>query len=437
MTAMKTPGQADIRRWSDDVARDPRSLAFLPLSRAYRRQGMRDAAMQLCLRGLEAYPSHVEGHGLLALLHLESGDRQRAADEWATVLRLDSDNFDALRGLGFCYLEQGQLTQARQLLERAILSRPTDATVQEALQVLGRRLESAGAVSAGAAPREQGVAASEEVAPAAAQGSQGSDLDAGSEPSPWSEGGLEAADDVATTGAGTGAETEAGTGSTPSEAQADARTGDRTEAPTGDRTTAQTGARTEAPASAGAEAHTGAQAGAPTAAQAGAQSSAQAGAQTGARIGDPTVTGAGSAGGSGEPDRSGPPRAAAGVAGGGPEALFDELLGSGALLGILLLDAQGLILAGRLADPSVGEAEVIGALLADAVGEARRTAAYLDLGTWHGILLDAATAVLYLSPTAANCMVVLAARRTAPTGWIRRAAIRAVDLANRYSEVYT
>jgi hypothetical protein len=65
---MKTPAQADVRRWSDDVARDPRSLSFLPLARAYRKLGLRDAALQLCLRGLEAYPAHIEAHGLLAVL---------------------------------------------------------------------------------------------------------------------------------------------------------------------------------------------------------------------------------------------------------------------------------------------------------------------------------------------------------------------------------
>ena len=92
---MKTPAPADLQRWSDEVARDPRSLAFLPLARAYRRQGLHDAALQLCLRGLEAYPEHVEAHGVLALLHLEAGDHQKAADEWSIVLRYDPDNFEA------------------------------------------------------------------------------------------------------------------------------------------------------------------------------------------------------------------------------------------------------------------------------------------------------------------------------------------------------
>ena len=49
-----------MQRWSEEVARDPRSLAFLPLARAYRKQGLRDASLQLCLRGLEA-PDAISG----------------------------------------------------------------------------------------------------------------------------------------------------------------------------------------------------------------------------------------------------------------------------------------------------------------------------------------------------------------------------------------
>jgi hypothetical protein len=136
---MSTTAPADLQRWSEELARNPASLAFLPLARAYRRQGRVDHALRLCLRGLEEHPTHVEGHALLALLYLESGDRARAADEWATVLRLKPGNFEALRGMGFRYLEQGEIGKARQHLERAALIRPTDTAVQEALRLLRGR----------------------------------------------------------------------------------------------------------------------------------------------------------------------------------------------------------------------------------------------------------------------------------------------------------
>lgn len=140
---------SDLQRWSRDVAEDPGSPSFVPLARAYRRQGRRDAALSVVLRGLERNPEHVDGHALLALLHVDAGDREKAGDEWEMILRLDPRNFDARRGLGFLALERGDLANASTHLNAAAESRAGDPTVAQALDVLGRREE---ARRGGAAP---------------------------------------------------------------------------------------------------------------------------------------------------------------------------------------------------------------------------------------------------------------------------------------------
>lgn len=319
-----------MQRWSDEVARDPRSLAFLPLARAYRRQGLRDAAMQLCLRGLEAYPSHVEAHGLLALLFLEAGHSEKAADEWSMVLRIDPDNFDALRGMGFCMLEQDHLSKARQMLERAALLRPADAAVQEALRVLGTRQELV----------EQGLSRTQ-------QPPTGDDPWAGApEPAP----------------------------AQPAEPQA----------------------RSAAPVEPVSEA---------------------------APVAGP------------EP---GPPVAAAGAfLPADPTLLFEDLLGAGPLVGALLVDGQGMVLAGRLSDAVATDAALLGAVLGGAIGEATRTATHLSLGSWRGILLESESALLHIAPAGADSVVVLAARRGAPAGWLLRAAAQSAERAVRFLEEYS
>src|SRR5690606_4909847 len=118
------PAIADLPRRGGEVARDPGSPSYLPLADAYRRLGKTQAALRVCLRGLERSPGHVDGHLLLARLYLELGDRERAADEWAVAVRLDPENFDAHRGLGFFHLERGELSSASRHLERAALARP-------------------------------------------------------------------------------------------------------------------------------------------------------------------------------------------------------------------------------------------------------------------------------------------------------------------------
>ncbi|HEX2168339.1 MAG TPA: tetratricopeptide repeat protein [Longimicrobiales bacterium] len=332
---MKQPAQADMQRWSEEVARDPRSLAFLPLARAYRKQGLRDASLQLCLRGLEAYPSHVEAHGLLAMLYLDTGDHQRAADEWSMVLRVDPDNFEALRGMGFCYLEQDRLSRARQMLERAALLRPSDPTVQEALRVLGTRQEIA----------EKGLSSAPDVA-------FGDD--------PW----------AATSDGG------------PVFMLAPAASAEEAEA---------------------------------SAANAGTENT--------------------------QPQADVPPRAPRAVPVTGPVPLdpmllFDDLLSAGPLLGALLVDVKGLVLAGRLTEAMRGDPAVLGAVLGGAIGEATRTAHHLALGTWRGILLDSEHALLHLAPAGSDAVMVLAARRDAPAGWMLRASAHAIGQAQLYMEEY-
>lgn len=311
---MKTPAPADLQRWSDELARDPGSLAFLPLARAYRRQGRPEPAMRLCLRGLQHHPSHVEGHALLALLYLEAGDRGRAADEWSIVLRLDGGNFEALRGMGFCYLERGDMDRAHQHLERAKTIRPTDRAVLEALKVVQQRRAREPTSVALEIPLARTATGSLPTAP----GAVGSVVPV-APPSAALPGGV--------------GEESAGT-----------------------------------------------------------------------------------------------------VVPADPHQLFAGLT-AGPLTGALLLDRNGLVLAGALAaQDAEGEnrADSLGAVLGGMVDEALRTTEHLSLGDWSGLFLEAEEAVLHVSPVSSDAVVLLVARRDAPGGWVIRSAERAASLARQF-----
>jgi len=108
----------------------------------------------------------------------------------------------------------------------------------------------------------------------------------------------------------------------------------------------------------------------------------------------------------------------------------------GPLLGALLLDERGLVLAGSLHGDAGAQAEVLGAILSSAVSEAGRTVQQLLLGDWCGVLLETDAALVHLAPGARGTIVLLAAERSAPVGWVLRAAAQANEMATRYLEVY-
>ena len=109
----------DVRRWSDELARDPASLVFLPLGETLRRQGQLDLALKIAMRGLERHSHNSDAHDLLARIAVDRGELQRAFDEWDMVLRLTPEHIGALKGMAFVRFQQGNTPEAEQYLQRA------------------------------------------------------------------------------------------------------------------------------------------------------------------------------------------------------------------------------------------------------------------------------------------------------------------------------
>lgn len=144
----------EIRRLSDDLARDPSSLVFMPLADALRRAGQLDIAMRVALRGLDRHPYLADAHDVLARIHADRGDLERAADEWEMALRLDPSHPQANLGLGFVDFRRGNLESAERRLSAAGATDQT-ASVSAALahvrSALGTRSENGTSATGGAA----------------------------------------------------------------------------------------------------------------------------------------------------------------------------------------------------------------------------------------------------------------------------------------------
>jgi predicted regulator of Ras-like GTPase activity (Roadblock/LC7/MglB family) len=123
----------DVRRLSDELARDPGSRVFVPLGEALRRQGQLDLALKVTLRGLERHPHFADGHDLLARISVDRDDLERAFDEWDMVLRLSPGHLGALKGMGFVCFQQGRFPEAERYLSAARESGDDDEQVARAL----------------------------------------------------------------------------------------------------------------------------------------------------------------------------------------------------------------------------------------------------------------------------------------------------------------
>ncbi len=76
------PAADDIRRWSNELATDPQSLAFADLAEALRQQGDLEAAERLAVRGLERHPTHGPALSVLARIAEARGDLNAASAYW-------------------------------------------------------------------------------------------------------------------------------------------------------------------------------------------------------------------------------------------------------------------------------------------------------------------------------------------------------------------
>ncbi|HEU4560566.1 MAG TPA: roadblock/LC7 domain-containing protein [Longimicrobium sp.] len=102
------------------------------------------------------------------------------------------------------------------------------------------------------------------------------------------------------------------------------------------------------------------------------------------------------------------------------------------IVGAVVLDPQGFVVAGTMNVGGRDRGPEIAAVLSPASSEAERAVRHLKMGGWKGILVETADAVVRLSPTPDGGMVAVAGRRDVPMGWVLRVAARVRDAALRF-----
>jgi predicted regulator of Ras-like GTPase activity (Roadblock/LC7/MglB family) len=130
----------DIRRFSEELARDPASPVYLQLGEALRRGGQLDLALKVALRGLERHPHEADAHDLLARIAVDRGELERAFDEWDMVRRIAPAHLGARKGMGYVLFKQRRYSEAQSYLSEASKLDGEDETVATALAMVRVKL---------------------------------------------------------------------------------------------------------------------------------------------------------------------------------------------------------------------------------------------------------------------------------------------------------
>ena len=130
----------DIRRLSEELARDPASPVYLQLGEALRRGGQLDLALKVALRGLERHPHDADSHDLLARIAVDRDELERAFDEWDMVRRIAPDHLGARKGMGYVLFKQGRFAEAETYLAEASELDGEDEAVATALAMVRVKL---------------------------------------------------------------------------------------------------------------------------------------------------------------------------------------------------------------------------------------------------------------------------------------------------------
>jgi predicted regulator of Ras-like GTPase activity (Roadblock/LC7/MglB family) len=117
-----------------------------------------------------------------------------------------------------------------------------------------------------------------------------------------------------------------------------------------------------------------------------------------------------------------------------PRYLFADLTSAGDLAA-LLLDSEGLVLAGTyVVAGGVDVSQEIGAALTGISDEARRAMRHLGLGEWSTIVFESEAARVAMAPAPEDGIVLVAAAPTMPHGLVRRALDRVAARAREWVE---
>jgi len=131
----------EIERYTQLLARDPDSLAFVPLADAYRKSGLFEEAFAVLKRGMGRRPDYIPAKIVLGKCYLDLGNYPKAEATFEDILRMDRDNLVALSSMANVRLHQRRYGEAATIYRRILELDPSnDAAAQQLAKLEGKSL---------------------------------------------------------------------------------------------------------------------------------------------------------------------------------------------------------------------------------------------------------------------------------------------------------
>jgi len=131
--------EATIQKYTDQLTKDPRSRAFVPLSDAYRQLGRYEEAIAIASKGVGYHPTFVSGKIALARAYFENGDVDLAHSLLEDILDTSPDNLLANRIFAEVCAQKNLIPQALRSLKLVLEFEPSDARAKKMIERLQNR----------------------------------------------------------------------------------------------------------------------------------------------------------------------------------------------------------------------------------------------------------------------------------------------------------
>lgn len=127
---------ADIKKYEDMLAADPKSYCFTLLSELYRKLGLLDDAINTAKRGIDAHPEYIGGYVAIGRAYFEKGMKEESITALMKVVQVTPENILAQKLLSQMFMERGDVEAAIKSLSIIELLNPDDVECRLMLEAL-------------------------------------------------------------------------------------------------------------------------------------------------------------------------------------------------------------------------------------------------------------------------------------------------------------